>query len=89
MRGEYDALLPWPFKQRVTLMLVDQSEHGQHIAKLFQSAVVDPTHVAFESCLRPSLQMEMNVATGFPEFVPSSILEDPSYSRCQNKVHVV
>ena len=91
MRGEDDALLPWPFKQKVILMLVDQSELGQHITKLFQPAVVDPTHVAFESYLklsRLSLHTEMKVATGLPEFVPSSVLEDPSYSRRQNKVHV-
>ena len=24
MKGEYDALLQWPFKQTVTLMLLDQ-----------------------------------------------------------------
>ena len=64
MRGEYDALLHWPFKQKVTLMLVDQS---------------DNEHVAFESYLRPSLHTEMNVAIGFPKFAPLSILENPSY----------
>lgn len=25
MRGEFDSLLPWPFKQKVTLMLLDQT----------------------------------------------------------------
>ena len=81
MRGEYDALLPWPFKQKVTLMLVDQSDNEQerHIAKRFQLAAVDPTHVAFQSYLEPSLHTEMNVAIGFPEFVPLSILENPLY----------
>ena len=24
MRGEYDAILPWPFRQKVTFMLLDQ-----------------------------------------------------------------
>ena len=81
MRGEYDALLPWPFKQKVTLMLVDQSdnEQGRHIAKSFQPAAVDPMHASFESYLRPSLHTEMNVAIGFPKFAPLSILENPSY----------
>ena len=79
MRGEYDALLPWPFKQKVSLMLVDQSEQGRHIAKMFQPAVVDPMHAAFESYQRPSLHAEMNVAIGFPEFAPLSILENPAY----------
>ena len=58
------------------------------VCVLFQPAVVDPTYVAFESYLRLSLHTEMKVATGFPEFVPSSVLEDPSYSRRQNKVHI-
>ena len=81
MRGEYDALLPWSFKQKVTLMLVDQSdnEQGRHIAKSFQPAAVDPMHASFESYLRPSLYTEMNVAIGFPKFAPLSILENPSY----------
>ena len=81
MRGEYDALLHWPFKQKVTLMLVDQSdnEQGRHIAKSFQPAAVDPMHASFESYLRPSLHTEMNVAIGFPKLAPLSILENPSY----------
>jgi len=26
MKGEYDAILPWPFKKKVTLTLIDQQE---------------------------------------------------------------
>ena len=28
MRGEYDALLRWPFRQKVTFMLLDQENGG-------------------------------------------------------------
>jgi len=26
MKGEYDALLPWPFNKKVTFTLIDQDE---------------------------------------------------------------
>lgn len=28
MRGEYDALLEWPFTHKVTITLMDQVRHG-------------------------------------------------------------
>uniref|UniRef100_A0A7N5KMN0 TNF receptor-associated factor n=1 Tax=Ailuropoda melanoleuca TaxID=9646 RepID=A0A7N5KMN0_AILME len=33
MRGEYDALLPWPFKQKVTLMLMDQGQQANSVTR--------------------------------------------------------
>ena len=35
MKGEYDALLPWPFSQMVTLMLVDQNKKKHIIRQLY------------------------------------------------------
>jgi hypothetical protein len=32
MRSEYDALLPWPFHQKVTLLLLDQDKGARHIS---------------------------------------------------------
>ncbi|XP_008294917.1 TNF receptor-associated factor 3 isoform X2 [Stegastes partitus] len=71
MRGEYDALLPWPFKQKVTLMLMDQGASRKHLGDAFKP---DPSSSSFR---RPSA--EMNIASGCPLFVSQSVLEAGSY----------
>ncbi|XP_028994778.1 TNF receptor-associated factor 3 isoform X2 [Betta splendens] len=71
MRGEYDALLPWPFKQKVTLMLMDQGPSRKHLGDAFKP---DPNSSSFR---RP--QAEMNIASGCPLFVSQSVLETGSY----------
>ena len=70
MRGEYDALLTWPFRQTVTLMLLDQDKQKD----IFQSFRPDPSSSSFQRPVN-----EMNVASGCPKFAPLSILENPSY----------
>lgn len=67
MRGEFDSLLQWPFRQRVTLMLLDQSGQKNHIMETFKA---DPNSSSFK---RPD--GEMNIATGCPRFVAHSTLE--------------
>ncbi|XP_043930463.1 TNF receptor-associated factor 3 [Protopterus annectens] len=67
MRGEYDALLPWPFKQKVTLMLMDQGSTRRHLGDAFKP---DPNSSSFK---RPS--GEMNIASGCPLFVAQTQLE--------------
>ena len=54
MRGEYDALLTWPFKQAVTLMLLGQDKQKD----IVQSFRPEPTSSSFQ---RP--RNEMNVAS--------------------------
>ena len=73
MKGEYDALLLWPFKQLVTMMLVDQRQPGNKndISHSFKPDFVSP------SFQQPS--HDMNVASGCPKFAPLSILDDSSY----------
>ncbi|XP_041827441.1 TNF receptor-associated factor 3 [Melanotaenia boesemani] len=71
MRGEYDALLPWPFKQKVTLMLMDQGPTRKHLGDAFKP---DPNSSSFR---RPAA--EMNIASGCPLFVSQSVLENGSY----------
>ncbi len=43
MKGNYDALLTWPFRQKVTLMLMDQNNH-EHIIDAFRP---DPNSSSF------------------------------------------
>lgn len=73
MRGEYDALLPWPFRQKVTLMLMDQGGARKHLGDAFKP---DPNSSSFK---RPSA--EMNIASGCPLFANQSMLESGGYIR--------
>ena len=72
MRGEYDALLPWPFQQTVTLILLDQDKQND-IVQCFRP---EPTSSSF---WRP--RADMNVASGCPRFADLSVLNNPSYTR--------
>ncbi|XP_029115365.1 TNF receptor-associated factor 2-like [Scleropages formosus] len=66
MRGPSDALLKWPFNQKVTLMLLDQNNR-EHIIDAFRP------DVSSSSFQRPV--SEMNIASGCPLFCPLSKLD--------------
>ena len=70
MKGEYDALLQWPFESEVSLILVDQ-DHKRHI---IYSLKPNPLSNGFQ---RP--KTDMNVANGVPEFIDLSFLDNTSY----------
>ncbi|KAJ8260958.1 hypothetical protein COCON_G00166810 [Conger conger] len=73
MRGVSDALLKWPFNQKVTLMLLDQSNR-EHVIDAFRP---DVTSSSFQ---RPV--SEMNIASGCPLFCPLAKLDSKnSYIR--------
>lgn len=61
MRGPIDELLPWPFKQKVTLTLINQSGK-RHVTDSFRP---DPHSSSFQ---RPG-RREMNIASGCPMFI--------------------
>ncbi|XP_077864673.1 TNF receptor-associated factor 2-like [Saccoglossus kowalevskii] len=71
MRGEYDQLLRWPFRQKVTLMLLDQN-HREHVIDAFRP---DPTSNSFK---KPT--GDMNIASGCPLFMPLSQLNSSRHS---------
>ena len=71
MRSEYDALLPWPFHQKVTLLLLDQDKGARHISDTFKP---DTTSSSFK---RPTT--DMNIASGCPLFVSHAVLETQTY----------
>lgn len=66
-RGNYDALLSWPFIHRVTFMLLDQNNRD-HVIDSFRP---DPASNSFQ---RPTT--EMNIASGCPLFMPLKKLEE-------------
>ena len=71
MKGEFDQLLPWPFKQQVSLSLLAQDGISRDITQSFK-----PNQES-SSFLMP--KSEMNVASGCPEFCSLAVLENPSY----------
>ena len=73
MKGEFDPLLPWPFKQTVSLSLLAQDGVSQDITQSFQP---DEGSGSF---LMP--KSEMNVASGCPQFCSLAVLENPAYAR--------
>ena len=72
MRGEYDSILRWPFRQRVTFMLLDQDDVG-HVIDAFRP---DPNSSSFQ---RP--RGETNIASGCPTFVSIEELNNHAYVR--------
>ncbi|XP_070582235.1 TNF receptor-associated factor 2-like [Ptychodera flava] len=68
MKGPFDALLRWPFRQKVTLMWLDQNNR-EHLVDAFRP---DPTSSSFK---RPAT--DMNIASGCPLFMPLSQLDSP------------
>ena len=72
MKGDYDALQPWPFQKKITMMLLDQG-NGDHMIDSFNS---DPQSSSFQ---RP--KSDMNIASGSPLFMPLDSLKNRQYIR--------
>ena len=70
MQGLYDALLKWPFEQKVTLMLLNQDKR-RNIVRVFHP---EPSCSNFQ---QP--KTEMNLPAGYYKFAPLSVLSNPSY----------
>ena len=71
MRGEYDDLLPWPFRQIVTLKAINKTDKRKSIIQAFKP---EPDSSSF---WQP--QNEMNIASGCPKFALQTILYDPNF----------
>ena len=72
MRGEYDALLPWPFRQKVHFRVIDQDK----IRDAHDAFHPDPTSSSF---IRPT--SDMNIASGWPVFISHKDLRQGGYIR--------
>ena len=72
MRGEYDALLPWPFVQKVHFRLIDQDR----IRDGYDAFRPEPHSSSFK---RPT--SDMNIASGCPTFISQSELRQGGFIR--------
>ena len=75
MKGQYDAILPWPLKQKVTMMLLDQNNR-EHLIDAFRP---DPSSSSFRRPVTP-----LNIASGVPLFCPLSRLEDRRFAHVKD-----
>lgn len=71
MRSDYDALLQWPFRQKVTFKLINHSNQNDSLKESF---IPDSNSPSFK---RP--QREMNLAAGCPMFITKERLEKESF----------
>ena len=65
MKGEYDAILPWPFKKKVKFTLIDQQEDLVQRQNITRHFIADKNSESFG---RPK-NKKNNIGWGFPEFV--------------------
>ena len=70
MKGEFDAILQWPFTHKVSFRLINQ-RHGRDIVDVFQP---DPLSSSFQ---RP--KTDMNVASGCPRFISQNELNQGGF----------
>lgn len=68
MRGPYDALLPWPFQQKVTLLLLNQNGKNNVVDQFRPDTL--------SSSFQRPIHREMNIASGCPTFCPLSELHN-------------
>ena len=74
MKGEYDAILPWPFLPRVTFTLIDQQEDTSQRENVVRSFKANST---LESFARPV--GDENPGRGYPTFVSHEQLQTRRY----------
>ena len=69
MKGDYDAILSWPFKHRITLTLMDQSSLLRN--DITETFIPDGRSSSFK---QPT--DDLNLASGCPRFVLHEVLYD-------------
>nr|ADF47429.1 TNF receptor-associated factor-2-like protein A [Dugesia japonica] len=75
MKGEFDDLLSWPFKQKVTLSILDQESGSKPHSDTFKPD-------ARSACYQKPTD-ECNIASGFPKFILLSLIMNNSIY-CKN-----
>ena len=74
MKGEYDAMLTWPFHKKVTMMLIDQQEKAKDRENIAMSFI---TTGFPESFGRPV--NDENIGNGYRQFVSHEKLQERRY----------
>ena len=75
MGGQYDAILPWPFKRKVKFTLIDQQEDTDKSINVFEEIIPDNDP---ECYARPKTKYNSS-AHGIPSFISHTKLESRRY----------
>ena len=67
LRGDHDAVLPWPFTHKISFCLYDQTVAQRHVLDSFRP---DAQSNSFQ---RP--RSNMNIASGIPRFFPLTVIQ--------------
>ena len=70
VRGDYDNILKWPFTQKTSLMMLDQSGNEAHVMDSFMPIGMT------DSFKKPVTSM--NLSSGTPLFASQKIIESPN-----------
>lgn len=76
MKSEFDDLLAWPFSHSVTLTLVNQVEPLSPDKSITHKFTPNPSSSSFQ---KP--RDVFNIASGFPEFAPVTVLSNPRFTQ--------
>ena len=79
MQGEYDTVLDWPFRGRISLTIKDQSTdvHGFH-QDISGTFMANRNQAAFQ---KPTAARRYKTLYGYAEFAPITTVCDPQYSK--------
>ena len=75
MKGEYDAILPWPFKKKVKFTLIDQQEDPVQRENVTRQFI--PVNCP-ESFARPTKE-ENSKVYGYHQFISHAVLHSRRY----------
>ena len=70
MKGEFDALLKWPFKEKVTLTLVEQNHRKRNIVQTFKPNIK-----------RGHPKSDINGGYNCPRFAELAVLDDHDFMK--------
>lgn len=76
MRGDYDDLLTWPFKQKVTLNILDQDSGTKNHCDTFKPD-------SRSACYQKPTE-DCNIASGSPKFIALSLVTAMDSIYCRN-----
>ena len=79
MQGEYDTVLDWPFRGRISLTIKDQSTdvHGFH-QDISGTFMANRNQAAFQ---KPTAAERYKTLYGYAEFAPINMVCAPQYSK--------
>ncbi|XP_077528796.1 TNF receptor-associated factor 3-like [Haemaphysalis longicornis] len=71
-KGDYDDLLPWPFANKIRVVLVNQHEDAE--SRRFELDPSDAAHA--EACLKKPAHDQLNPMFGYSQLIPIPLLEN-------------